>query len=198
MFNILSGFLAGLSVGIYCIGTCLPLFIPILLSHKRTSKDSFLLVLEFSLGRLAGYALFGLIIGYLGQIIQNQAAHIVVALANIWTGILMVFYSLGTIDKKLCAFLPFAKIKWTFLIGFLTGVNICAPFLASLAYVFNLRSSLWALTYFLLFFLGTSIYIVPMALFGFFTKSNLIKKIAQVSGVLVGIYFIVKSFLLFW
>ena len=197
MFNVYSGFLAGLSVGIYCIGTCLPLFIPILLSHKRTTKSSFLLVLEFSLGRLVGYILFGFIIGYLGQVILSDWIHIIVALGTIWAGILLVYYSLGSIDSKFCAFLPFSKIKWTFLIGFLTGVNICPPFLASLGYVFNLKSALWALIYFLLFFFGTSVYIIPMALFGTFTKSNTIQKIAQVSGVLVGIYFIIKSFLLF-
>ncbi|MBN1162523.1 sulfite exporter TauE/SafE family protein [Patescibacteria group bacterium] len=197
MFNIYSGFLAGLSVGIYCIGTCLPLFMPILMSNKRTTKSIFLLVLEFSLGRLLGYLLFGFIIGYLGQITRSGTIHLIVGLASIWTGILMVLYSLGTIDKKMCAFLPFSKIKWALLVGFLTGVNICPPFLASLTHVFNLMNVLWAVLYFFLFFLGTSVYIIPMALFGVFTKSTVIQKLAQVSGVLIGIYFIVKNFFLF-
>ena len=198
MINIYSGFFAGLSVGIYCIGTCLPIFIPILLSDKRTTKTSFNLVLEFSLGRLLGYLLFGFIIGYLGQVIKNDVLHILVALANIWTGVLMVFYSLGAIDKKMCAFMPFSKIKWALMIGFLTGVNICPPFLASLAHVFNLMSALWAALYFFLFFLGTSIYIVPMALFGSFSQSSIIQKLAKASGVLVGFYFIFNNLLRFW
>jgi len=44
--QVFSGFLAGLSVGIYCIGACLPIFVPILLSQRRTTKSSFWLVLE--------------------------------------------------------------------------------------------------------------------------------------------------------
>jgi sulfite exporter TauE/SafE len=198
MLNIYSGFFAGLSVGVYCIGTCLPLFIPILLSNKRTTKKGFLLVLEFSLGRLLGYLLFGLLIGYLGQLLQNEVLHIIVALGNIWAGFLMILYSLGTIDKKICALIPFKKIKWAFLLGLLTGVNICPPFLASLTHIFNLMNAYWAVLYFLLFFLGTSVYIVPAAFFQFFSRSKVVRKIAQVSGVLVGFYFIIKNLFLFW
>ncbi len=198
MLNIYSGFFAGLSVGVYCIGTCLPLFVPILLSNKRTPKSSFLLVLEFSLGRLVGYLIFGLIIGYLGELFKNEVLHILVSLGNIWTGILMILYSLGSLDKKICALIPFAKIKWAFLIGLLTGVNICPPFLASLTHVFNLMSVLSSVFYFLLFFLGTSVYIIPAAFFHPISKSEIIRKIAQISGVLVGLYFVVRNLFLFW
>lgn len=198
MFRILSGFLAGLSTGIYCLGFCLPIFLPILLSQRRTAKTSFRLVVEFSLGRLAGYAVFGFIVGYLGQVITSGSVHLLVTLANIWTGILMILYSLGTIDKKICSLIPMKKIKWPLIVGFLTGVNICPPFLASLTHVFNLRDAVASLWYFLMFFLGTSLYIVPSALLGVFTKKGWVQKFAQVSGVIVGIYFVVISFLRFW
>jgi len=188
-----SGFLAGLSVGVYCIGLCLPIFLPYLLSEKRTPKSSFRLVLEFSLGRLLGYLTFGFVFGYLGEKITNLTVHQIVALGNIWTGLLMILYSLGTIDKKFCAAIPFSKIRWVLLLGFLTGVNLCPPFLASLTYVFNLQGALLATLYFLMFFLGTSVYIVPTALLGIFTRFNWLQKLAQVSGVLVGLYFVIQS-----
>ncbi len=193
MLPIIPGYLAGLSVGVYCLGTCLPVFLPVLLSQEQTPKTSFRLVIEFSLGRLVGYLTFGLIFGYLGQIITNTPTHQIVALANIWTGILMIVYSLGVIDKKFCSFLPFQKIKWPLLLGFLTGVNVCPPFLASLTHVFNLRDAISSLTYFLLFFLGTSTYIVPTALLGTFTRLGWLPKLARFSGIAVGIYFITQS-----
>lgn len=192
------GYLAGLSVGVYCLSLCLPVFLPVLLSQKRTTKKSFLLVLEFSAGRLLGYLFFGFIFGFLGQVIKSNFIYYVMSLANIWMGILMIFYSLGAIDKKFCAAVPFAKIKWLFLLGFLTGVNICPPFLASLTYVFNLKDVLASVFYFFMFFLGTTTYIVPAAILGIFSKYKWMLKVAQISGVLVGIYFVVKNVVSVW
>lgn len=197
MQTLVAGFLAGLSVGVYCLGLCLPIFVPYLLSQSRTAKSSLQVVLEFSLGRLLGYLTFGFLIGFLGEQITNLTVHKLVALGNIWTGLLMILYSLGAIDKKFCAALPFQKIRWVLLLGFLTGVNICPPFLASLTYVFNLQGTLLATLYFLTFFLGTSVYIVPAALLGIFTKFLWLQKLARLSGVLVGLYFVLQSLIRF-
>jgi sulfite exporter TauE/SafE len=194
MLNIFSGYLAGLSVGIYCLGLCLPIFLPILMSEKRDLKKSGWLILEFSIGRLAGYLTFGFVFGWLGQIIQNPLIHSLVSLGNLWMGIVLIIYSLGKIDQKICAFLPFKKIRWPLLIGFLTGVNICPPFLASLTHIFNLRSAIQSMLYFLTFFLGTSTYLVPAVFLGSrFTQYAVIQKFARIAGVLTGIYFISKN-----
>lgn len=189
--KIFSGYLAGLSVGVYCLGLCLPIFLPLLLSQNRTGKKGLSLVLEFSLGRLLGYLFFGLIFGWFGRIIQSGWVHYLAGLANLWIGILMIIYSLGVIDKKFCAAIPFAKIKWPFLLGFLTGVNICPPFLGSLTYVFNLKSIAISLWYFLMFFLGTSTYIIPFTLVGGFSQKRWLQKLARLSGIVVGAYFII-------
>lgn len=189
----ITGYLSGLSVGFYCLGLCFPVFLPILLSQKRTPKKSFWLVIEFSFGRLVGYLFFGLIFGWLGQIIKSNLIHTIVLLTNAWLGILMILYSLGAINQKFCPGQMFRKLKWPFLLGFLTGVNICPPFLASLTYVFNLKDALLSLIYFFAFFLGTSTYILPAAIFGFFSKITWIQKIAKISGFLAGFYFLAQS-----
>lgn len=194
MFNTLSGYLAGLSVGVYCLGLCLPVFLPMLMAEERDIKKSGLLILEFSIGRLAGYLTFGLIFGWLGQAIQSQFIHSLVSLGNLWMGIALILFSLGKIDKKICSMLFFKKIRWPFVIGFLTGVNVCPPFIASLTHVFNLRSAIQSMGYFLAFFLGTSTYLVPtMFLGGKFTQYPTVQKIARVAGVLAGLYFISKN-----
>ena len=196
--KITTGYLAGLSVGVYCLGLCLPIFLPILLSHKRTTKKSFLLIIEFSLGRLAGYLFFALLFGWLGAQIQSNWIHQIASLANIWLGLLIILYSLGTIDKKFCSFFRFNKIKWPAVLGFLTGVNICPPFLASLTYVFTLKQVITSLIYFLFFFLGTSTYIIPAALLGVFSKTNWIIKVARIAGIAVGVYFVIQNLIKFF
>lgn len=196
--KIFAGFLAGLSVGVYCLGLCLPIFLPLLLSQNRRGRKSLFLVAEFSLGRLLGYLLFGLLFGWFGMVVKSSFVHAIASLANLWIGILIIIYSLGLIDRKFCAALPFEKIKWPVVLGFLTGVNICPPFLGSLAYIFNLKSALLSLGYFLLFFLGTSVYIVPFTLLGAFSGNNWLQKGARISGILVGIYFVVINLIKIW
>lgn len=192
--EVFSGLLAGLSVGVYCIGACLPIFVPILLSQKRTTKSSFRLVLEFSLGRFLGYLVFGFLAGFLGESIKLDVFHNLASLATLLTGTFMIGYSLGLLrwGAKVCARF-FGPIKAPLLLGFLTGVNLCPPFLASLSYVFNLRDVLKSILYFGLFFLGTSLYIVPLAFLGVFSRQTIFQKIARVSGAFVGFYFVVSG-----
>ncbi|MBL7078118.1 sulfite exporter TauE/SafE family protein [Candidatus Shapirobacteria bacterium] len=196
MENLTFGFLTGLSVGVYCLGLCLPVFLPILFSQKRSGKKSFYLVLQFSAGRLIGYFLFGLTFGYLGQKIQSQLIHTIISLVNLWMGITLILFGLGQIDKKFCSLKIFQKIKWPLLLGFLTGVNVCPPLMASLTHVFSLRSAINSLFYFLAFFVGTSIYLIPATLFGVFTKFPLIQKMGRLAGIIAGFYFVARNLLI--
>lgn len=192
--EITTGFLAGLSTGVYCLGICLPIFIPLILTSKQNLKSSFRIIIEFSLGRLSGYLLFGGFIGFLGSVIAYKIVHQLVALATLITGLLLIIYSFSFLKFKLktCKIF-FKKVKIPILLGFLTGINVCPPFLASLTYVFNLNNVLKSVIYFTSFFIGTSIYIVPAGLLGFFSDDNLIQKIARVSGLFVGSYFVIRS-----
>ena len=195
MKEIAVGFFGGLSVGVYCLGSCLPVFLPILLAEKRSLKKSFGILWEFSLGRLLGYLIFGVIIGYLGQKINNTWIHAGALIITLWMGIIMILFSLNKIDRRYCLMSPWKRIKTAFLIGFLTGVNICPPFLGSLAYVFNLRDALKAAIYFLAFFVGTSVYLLPATFLGFTSKFKLMRQIAQFAGLGIGVYFVIKSLL---
>ena len=189
--NILQGLLTGLSVGVYCIGVCLPMVVPVLLAQRRTLKSAFWVILEFSLGRLIGYMVFGGIFGWLGEKISSNFIHWVVSGGGMLIALLMIFHSLGfwIWGAKSCG-LFFKKIKIAFLLGFLTGVNVCPPFLASLSYVFNLKDFLSGVGYFIMFFVGTSLYIVPMGLLASLTESRVFRKIARVSGLAAGLYFL--------
>jgi sulfite exporter TauE/SafE len=185
------GFLTGLSVGVYCIGICLPVFVPLLLSQRRRLKSAFWVVLEFSLGRLLGYILFGALIGWLGLAINSPTIHLIISLGTIVLAILMMIYALGfwVWGSKVCA-TRFNRVRIPFVLGFLTGINVCPPFLASLGYIFNLKSLSNGVVYFLMFFLGTSVYIVPMGFLSVLTTSKTFRKIALASGFLAGLYFL--------
>lgn len=93
--NPLVGFSSGLSVGVYCIGVCLPIFVPMILADKQNTRSSLRIVLEFSLGRLLGYLLYGILIGYVGISIGSNLIHKLVSFATLSMGLIMVVYALG-------------------------------------------------------------------------------------------------------
>lgn len=193
--TILPGFLAGLSVGVYCLGICLPIFVPLILSDNQNRRSSFRLILEFSLGRLLGYLFFGVLIGYLGVEVESILVHRIITVATFSTGLTLIVFSLGflRLGHGACR-LFFGKAKVPVVLGFLTGVNVCPPFLASLAYIFTLKNVFASVLFFFFFFLGTSVYIVPLGLLGSFSRETILQKIARVSGVFVGAYFVYAAF----
>ncbi|HUS60232.1 MAG TPA: sulfite exporter TauE/SafE family protein [Nevskiaceae bacterium] len=188
---LLQGFLTGLSVGVYCIGVCLPVVIPILLSQRRRLKSAFWVILEFSLGRLLGYILFGLVISWLGATISTSLIHWFVSIGTVLIAFLMIGYTLGfwVWGARVCV-ARFKKVKIPFLLGFLTGINVCPPFLASVGYLFSLGNILAGVGYFLAFFLGTSVYIVPLGFLYVLTTNKVFRKVALISGFLAGFYFL--------
>jgi len=191
------GFLAGISSGVFCVSSCFPIFIPLLMTAKQSFKSSFRVVFEFSLGRLAGYMLIGSIVGLLGEIITITFIHNLSAFALIISGLLLVLYSLALLKHLSKRYCFVKKVKMPLLLGLLTGVNICPPFVASLAYVFNLKSFVSSLFYFFAFYVGTSLYFLPACLLGIFSDDNLIQKFAKIAGVFVGLYFIAKGIITF-
>jgi len=190
MEKVLMGFLSGFSSGIYCVGACLPIFIPLLLSQKQNLRSSFRVTIEFSLGRLLGYLLFGLMVGFLGEKLQLDWVYKTTFGLTAILGGLLVAYALKLIKYPSACPMRWNKIKAPILLGFLMGMNVCPPFLASLSYVFTLKSAFLSVVYFLMFFLGVSIYILPLSFLGLLTKHSWVQKMARFSGVFSGLYFI--------
>jgi len=77
------------------------------------------------------------------------------------------------------------------IMGFLMGLNLCPPFLLSMAYVLSRHSILYGAVYFALFFLSSSIYFLPLVFIGGLSKAAEFRKLARWSGFVVGILFLV-------
>jgi hypothetical protein len=77
------------------------------------------------------------------------------------------------------------------LMGFLMGINICPPFLLSIPYVFSLHSSVLGVVYFLIFFLVSSVYFLPMIFVGMLARIKEFQLAARISGFFCGAVFII-------
>lgn len=191
---IIQPFLLGISVGVFCISYCVPFIAPYLVSEQRKLKKNFKIILEFIFGRLIGYVLFGAIFGYLGEKIDSQTVNLILIVALMVLSLILIFYALGFLKPKgiFCStkYIKF-KAKAPILIGFLMGINICPPFLMSLAYVFTLHSVVKGIIYFLFFFLGTTLYFLPITFLGLLGKMKEFRLIARISGLVVGLAFLI-------
>lgn len=187
----LSGFLLGLSTGVFCLSWCAPVFVPLVLGEKKSIKESFKVFLKFNLGRLLACLLFGALVGWLGIRIESKFIHDLSWVGLIILATLMILYGLG-LTKSRIKFCHRSRIfKSPEIFGFFVGFNICPPFLLALSYTFNLRSILAGMLFFLSFFLGTIIYFILPTFLGLFSKIEKVRHIARVSAFLVGIIFLI-------
>jgi sulfite exporter TauE/SafE len=189
----------GLSTGTYCALYCAPVLLPFLFSDagEGGQKNSVSIAL-FMLGRLFGYLAIGCALGLGGaltaQAIPAGVQRKLIAAVYFFTGLLMI---LGWFlhyfpEARPCRAIrrPFGQKPSAFAFGLLTGLNFCPPFFAAASRVFGKGDALSGTLYFLFFYLGTSVFFLP--LFGIpLIKKRLeaIRTVARITLLLIGSYF---------
>jgi sulfite exporter TauE/SafE len=197
-------FLLGLSQGIVCLGYCLPVVGTYLLAEERSFYRSLKVLLLFLAGRLAGYSLFAVLSAAAGKLISGLfLSPLFFPLVYIALGVLMVAYGVShffggisacrRIDKK-CKSSSYAVV-----LGFITGINICPPFLALFALAAEKGDVLYSLLSFLSFFAATSIYLLPVVFMNALTRFRTIRVSAFAASCITGFLFLFKgmNYLLF-
>ena len=187
----------GLSTGLFCVGFCVPLVGPVLLGRERAGmRDSLRALGLFLGGRLVAYLLFGAAFGLLGS-----------GLARVWTakawllpavyallGLLMIAYGLvlSMPHIGLCRLLkPRVQSGWYLVaLGFLAGLNLCPPFLLAVTTVIDVGGALRGTAFFFVFFLATSVYLVPLLFSGFAARLGAVRVAARAASVVAGAYFL--------
>lgn len=195
------GFLLGLSTGVFCISSCAPLIFPFLFSVKqKNAKGNAAMVSLFLAGRLLGYLAAGFILGSLGSFaagfLDPGVSRTFTRISYPVAGLFMIAAALllNFPEHKFCK--AYSKVyssgRNSLILGLVTGFSLCPPFFAAAARVFGQQSSLQGMFYFFLFFLGTSVYFLP--LFGIhFLKKHLdkVRMFSRVAMLLIGIYYLV-------
>ncbi len=191
--------LLGLSTGLYCLGFCIPLVAPVLLSYRSHLRESAATLALFLLGRLSAYLLFGLVFGALGGFLVRfwSFRTIWVPILHALLGFLMILYGLAHSFPRLelCRVLrPRFQSRWyPALLGLLAGINLCPPFLLAVTAVLDVGGIIQGMVFFLAFFLATSVYLLPLLFSGLAARFDSVRFAARFASVLVGIYFIFLS-----
>jgi len=192
---ILEGLMLGLSSGIYCVGSCLVFFMPYLLVEgKQKMFENLGKILSFMIGRLIAYIAFALIVGFIGSSYQSLFTNRFSNICLIVAASLMLIYSLSHSfrDSGFCA--PFIRrfslLRIPFFLGLFTGLNPCPPFLVGVARLLTLNNILGGVVLFVAFFLGTSVYMIPLLFVSYLNKNERIKQIGIMLALLSSIWFL--------
>jgi hypothetical protein len=196
------GFTLGLSTGSICLVACAPLLVPYLLAESKSLWLSNLwLLVQFMLGRLMAYLLFAVAVGLASANLEASIPKWVEGAALFLAGGLMLIYAAGQSDFHLGLCRIAAKAipasRLPFVMGFLVGINVCPPFLAAAARVFVLKDVGLSVLYFLAFFAGTSLYILPLALVTPAARLERLKSIGWLACILSGLWFCCSGLLSF-
>lgn len=187
------GFFLGLATGSTCLATCTPIYLPYLLSEERKIASSFLIITKISLGRFISYLAFGAIAGYLGANITGIDRNLFTSVAYILISIYLLI-STFRVHKHGCT-LPKAVgfTKSPFLLGIITGINFCPSFLLALSEAVNLSGVTAGILLFSGFFLGTTVFLLPLGFFGHFSRYQEMKTLAKIASLVVACWFIGKG-----
>lgn len=183
--------LAGLSTGLFCCAFCWPFVAPVLVAEERTWRETWRVLGWLILGRFFGYALFGFLVGALSEQIENATWDAVLRIALLTLSVALALYGLGLLKPQVswCAAITKHQ-RWTpFVLGLLMGINLCPPFLLSVLYVFTLHSAIKGLIYFVMFFLATTVYFLPLGALGGLARWPDLRWAARISAILVGLIF---------
>jgi sulfite exporter TauE/SafE len=192
---IIEGFLLGLSAGVYCVGSCMVFFMPYLVVEGRQNIfDNLKKISSFMLGRLIAYIIFAVVAGLIGTAYGNIFTARFSNICLVAASSFMIVYSLTRNSRSsgFCAlFVERASLmRVPFFLGMLTGLNPCPPFLVGTARLWTLHDISGGVVLFIAFFMGTSIYMIPLVFVPFISKSERIKRIAIMVALISGVWFL--------
>jgi sulfite exporter TauE/SafE len=200
------GFLLGLTNGTTCLAFCAPVLVPFLLGEGRSIRQSLVTLLEFLGGRMAGYALFGVLAWATGSLLTQATPHegLVIGLVYVGLAALLGTSALGKDGPsgRDCAVAGAqARLRrWPALLpagmGFLAGLKLCPPLLLAFANAARTGTLAGSLAFFLAFFLGTSIYFIPLSSLGALTHVSAMRMIGRLTAVIVALYYLWVGMLL--
>lgn len=192
---VLEGLLLGLSTGAYCVGVCLVFFLPYLLVEARKNIfENIRNILFFMLGRLIAYIIFASLMGILSiRYKQNIAAKFSYA-SLIIISLLMVIYAIthNFRESRFCKiiFHHFSLRRMPFALGILSGLNPCLPFLLGTARIWTLESIWLGVVLFFAFFMGTSVYMIPLVFVSYLNRIERLQQIGLIMAFLSGLWFL--------
>jgi hypothetical protein len=172
----------------------------------QTVRQNLLTLSKFLGGRMGGYLIFGLLAWATGSLLSGVASYQGLLIGIAYMGLAMLLL-LAVLHKRApsghCAFegARAALHKWPALLpvgmGFLAGLKICPPLLLAFTDAARAGTLAGSLIFFLAFFLGTSVYFIPIPFLGVFRRVSALQIVGKFAAIIVALYYLYAGVLLF-
>jgi len=192
----------GLTTGPVCLASCGPVVLPWMMIQPHGIRSHSRQLSLFLLGRLAGYLLFAFIVWSLGASVPRSWAgrSWIFGGIQLLLAVALLVYAAGWPHRRRATSDPSAQLvqigaaprprtSGALSLGFLTGINLCPPFLVAGVRAAQLGSLSVALLFFVFFFAGTAIWFVPFLSLGFVRRSPAFVTVARVTAVLLACWY---------
>jgi sulfite exporter TauE/SafE len=206
MTSILEGFLLGLANGASCLSTCAPVLFPYLVSEGKPIRQNLSPLVVFLCGRLTGYLIFAAFAWSIGWIIRTQPhTGLIFGFVHAAIACALIFYGFrpspqacvaDRVGSRILSFAALRPLAMPWLLGLLTGLSLCPPFIAALAEATDQTSLSSSLFFFLSFFLATSLYIFPFPFAGLLGRFQTMRITARLIAGIVGCYYLYRGLIL--
>jgi hypothetical protein len=189
----------GLSSGSTCLATCGMVMFPYLMSGSAGVKKITIDIGVFLLARLVVYFILATLIWYFGQAIFSNPVvrNIVPGILYIVFAIMLVWYSIRKIGNPDC---PAKFIKAVndrrivpILLGVVNSVGFCPALFIILTKGATEGTLLKSYLAFLAFFIGSSVWFLPLPFAGRIKKKEVLTKIGILATGLAGVIFMIKG-----
>jgi hypothetical protein len=206
--GMIHGFVLGFANGSSCLAYCAPILLPYFLGEGRTVRRSGLMLAQFLAGRLAGYLLFAAAAWRLGAWLRGAGpGGVLLGATYAALAVLLMAYGLAA-PRPMCA----ADIRdgWVSrmagqfprtmpaLIGLLTGLTLCPPFLAALADSSSQATLAGSLVFFLAFFAATALFFVPLPFAGLLRRFEAVRTVGRLACGIMGLYYLYRGLVMFY
>jgi hypothetical protein len=198
-------FLLGLASGPACVASCGPVVVPSLLAEGAGWRLNARYLTSFLGTRFLGYLLFAAVAWELGVLVSPPPAartliyggiHVLLGVALLWYAhsigrgcahacVGSGLVSIGRVGKR--------SVPGAAVLGLLTGVSLCPPFVAAGLRAAQLGSIAAALLFFAVFFVATTLWFVPFVGLGCVRRNASVIFVARTAMVLVAAYYLLAG-----
>lgn len=197
----------GLTTGPVCLASCGPVVLPWMMVQPRGVRAHSRQLALFLAARLAGYMLFAAAVWLVGASIpQAWSGRAGIGRTWLFGGIevllaaALVVYAAGW-PRRRCALAETpralvqigeaqsARQSGALALGFLTGINLCPPFLVAGVRAAQLPSLWAALVFFVCFFVGTAVWFLPFLSLGFVQRTPALVIVARMVAALLACWY---------
>jgi len=191
----------GLASGPACVASCGPVVVPSLLAERPGWRANGRYLSFFLAARLLGYLLFAGVAWELGALVSLSAATrpLMIGAVHILLAFVLLGYAYSA--RRACAQPRFGSelvtigvsgrggVPGAAALGFVTGISVCPPFVVAAVRAAGLGSVTAALFFFAVFFVGTSVWFLPLVSLGCVRRNEAVTTVARMAMLLIAIYY---------